>query len=81
MATPIRMMLADNEYMDKVFVELSSENETWGIVSQEQLLLTLTVYSSVSGKPWVFDLDELIDALQRARECLMVPPEGPSEDR
>jgi hypothetical protein len=77
-STPITLTIADSAQMEKVFVELSSPYEAgksanfdWGIVSQDTLPLRLILYSRPDGEPMVLDLDEVIEALQRAKQCLL----------
>lgn len=75
MAARITMDIADDELMEKVFVDLIAEDESgreeWASVAQEELPLTLIIYPRISGEPWIFELDAVIEALQRAKQRLL----------
>jgi hypothetical protein len=49
------------------------ENEQWAEVNQESGNLMLEIYPRRDGKPWIFDLDEAVTELERAKDRLVGP--------
>ncbi len=73
MSGRMEVIIANDLDREKVFAEISEHgalSEAWAVVSQEELPLTLTIYPQLNGEPWTFRLDDVIEALQRAKRSL-----------
>lgn len=55
---------------ENLVAELWFGNMQWGEINQEGGSLTLEVYPQQSGKPWVFELNEVIKQVEQAKSRL-----------
>jgi hypothetical protein len=46
-------------------------HQQWAEINAESESLTLELYPRQDGKPWVFELDAALDALQQAKRKLI----------
>ncbi len=67
----MKVWIASDQEREKVFAELHHDGEDWAVVTQEEGSFKLDIYPRVDGNPWVFDLMETIEALERARRRLL----------
>jgi hypothetical protein len=55
---------------ENLVAELWFGDVQWGEINQEGESLTLEIYPHRSGKPWVFDLDDVIQQVEQAKSRL-----------
>jgi hypothetical protein len=56
---------------EKLVADIMFENEQWAELNQEQKELQVEFYARQSGEPWVFNFNDALDALERARKKLL----------
>jgi hypothetical protein len=66
-----KVILASPPDRDKLVAMIDFEDEQWAEVNQESGSLTIEVYPRRDGKPWVFDFDSVVIALERAKSRLV----------
>jgi hypothetical protein len=75
---PLTITLASLPDRDQLVAELWYDNELWGELSQEMGELELSIYPKPDGQVWQLRTDEVIQALQEARDKLLGPSTSPS---
>lgn len=75
---PLIITLASLPDCEQLVAELWYNNELWGELSQETGELELAIYPKPDGHPWQLRTDEVIQALQEAREKLLGSTTSPS---
>ena len=65
----MELLVADDADHEHLFVELYHDGRDWARVTQEQGEPMLEILGG-AGSEWVFDLAEVIEILQRARQAL-----------
>ncbi|MDB5058737.1 MAG: hypothetical protein JWO59_2209 [Chloroflexi bacterium] len=72
-------------YLDNVYAELMADEENWANltleenwadVTHEEGVPRLEIYPTLSGDPWVFELDELLAHLLAAKRELVAAVEA-----
>ena len=56
---------------EKLVAQVSYDREQWAEINQESGNLSLELYPRQDGKPWEFNFDEALGALQLARQRLV----------
>jgi hypothetical protein len=56
---------------EKLVASILVEHQQWAEINAESKALMLELYPRQDGRPWVFDLDAALDALQQAKQRLV----------
>ena len=72
----MRVIIASPSDREKLVAELIHGDEQWAEVHQESGDLTLELYPRRDGGLWSFALDEVLAALETARQRLLEPEES-----
>jgi hypothetical protein len=66
-----RISISSPPDRERLVADIFVGNTQWAELNQEQGSLTLELYPRQDGKPWVFDYEEVLIALQAAKERLV----------
>jgi len=67
----MEIIIASLPDREKLVAELWYENKQWGELSQEQDIIKLELYSNPGDKYWIFEFDEVLEALKQAKRKLI----------
>jgi hypothetical protein len=65
-----RIAIASPPDREKLVAMIDFGYEQWAEVNQESTDLVVELYPRRDGKPWVFDFDEMMSALETAKRRL-----------
>lgn len=65
----MELLIADDADHESLFVELYHDGRDWGRITHEHDKPMLEIFGGPNSE-WVFDLTEVIEILQRARDRL-----------
>jgi hypothetical protein len=64
------VILASPPDREKLVAEISVDHEVWAEINQETEQLVLEIYPRRDGKAWVLQLNEALEAVERATKRL-----------
>jgi hypothetical protein len=56
---------------EKLVAEISKGGEMWAEINQDAGEFKIELYARRDGSPWVFPLDDLLKAIERAQKRLL----------
>ena len=71
MKNKFSIKIANDTVREKVFAEISYNEEEWAEISQEGEHPLLTIFPPLQGKYWEFPLDEAIQTLKWVKDELI----------
>ena len=67
----MRVEIASPPDREKLVAPILLDGEQWAEVNQEKHRLQVEIYPRRDGKPWIFDLEEVVQALNEAQRRLL----------
>jgi hypothetical protein len=68
---PHVVILASPPDREKLVAEISDGHDVWAVVNQETGEFVVEILSRGDGSPWIFPLDEVLEAMKRATSSLL----------
>jgi hypothetical protein len=66
----MRVEIASPPDREKLVTPIMIDSEQWAEVNQESERLQIEIYPRRDGQPWIFDFEQVVEALLEARRRL-----------